>query len=94
MNFLQQILQTRTNRNPQTKNQFTISMSLSIITINYNNINGLKLTTGSILQQSNQDFQWIVIDGALKDGGAEFIKEIQRENSVLISEPDHGIIMQ
>lgn len=66
-------------------------MSLSIITINYNNINGLKLTTESILKQSDQNFQWIVIDGASKDGGAEFIKEIQRENSVLISEPDHGI---
>lgn len=69
-------------------------MSLSIITINYNNINGLKLTTGSILQQSNQDFQWIVIDGASKDRCAEFLREIHRENSILISEPDHGIIMQ
>ena len=36
---------------------------LSIITVNYNNYTGFKKTLDSILSQSFQDYEWIVIDG-------------------------------
>ena len=44
---------------------------ISIITINYNNLAGLKATAESIIGQTNKDFEWIVIDGGSKDGSKE-----------------------
>ena len=66
-------------------------MKISVITICYNAVNDIDRTIRSVLDQTYEDIEYIIVDGASKDGGAEFIKEIQRENSVLISEPDHGI---
>ncbi len=39
-------------------------MTLSIITINYNNAAGLKKTMKSVLNQTSRDFEYIVVDGA------------------------------
>ncbi len=36
---------------------------LSIITINYNNLEGLKRTLESVINQTWQEFEYIVIDG-------------------------------
>ncbi|GEL12387.1 hypothetical protein FGL01_31260 [Flavobacterium glycines] len=41
---------------------------LSIITINYNNLEGLKRTVESVLNQTWQEFEYIVIDGGSTDG--------------------------
>ena len=38
-------------------------MKLSIITINYNNKEGLCETIESVVRQHCQEFEWIVIDG-------------------------------
>lgn len=64
---------------------------LSIITINRNNLNGLMLTAESVMTQKCQDFEWVIIDGASNDGGAEYVKGIVRSNTIAISEPDTGI---
>ena len=66
-------------------------MRLTIITINRNNLDGLKLTARSILAQQCQEFQWVVIDGASLDGSVEFMKSLHREKMVFLSEPDTGI---
>jgi len=66
-------------------------MLLSIITINRNNLSGLQDTVRSVLDQTDQNFEWIVIDGASTDGGAEFTRSINRPNTIAISEPDRGI---
>ena len=42
-------------------------MKLSIITINFNNRDGLQRTINSVLSQSFKDFEWIVIDGGSTD---------------------------
>ena len=39
-------------------------MTLTIITINYNNAAGLRKTMESVLAQTSKDFEYIVIDGA------------------------------
>ena len=49
-------------------------MKLSIITINYNNLGGLKKTVESLVSQSMQDYEWIVIDGGSMDGSKELIE--------------------
>jgi len=66
-------------------------MKLSIVTINYNNINGLQRTFDSISQQSFTDFEWIVIDGGSTDGSRELIEKNASRIAYWVSEPDKGI---
>lgn len=52
-------------------------MKLSIITINRNNLNGLKKTVDSVLAQTlRAEIEYIVVDGASIDGSAEFIERL------------------
>ena len=66
-------------------------MKLSIITINYNDIVGLKKTIESILIQTWRDFEWIVIDGGSTDGSREVLEKYKEHFSYWCSEPDQGI---
>ena len=66
-------------------------MKLSIITINYNNLEGLKRTYESVVSQTCQDFEWIIIDGGSTDGSKEFIEEHQGQFAYWCSEPDKGV---
>ncbi len=66
-------------------------MKLSIITINYNNKEGLKKTLDSIFHQSFQDFEYIIIDGSSTDGGKEIIEENSEKINYWVSEPDKGV---
>lgn len=53
-------------------------MLLSIITINYNNLNGLKQTLQSLKEQirvDNMQYEYIVIDGLSDDGSVEYINQ-------------------
>ena len=54
-------------------------LKLSIITINLNNIKGLQKTMQSVVSQTFQDMEWIVIDGASNDGSRELIKKTPTE---------------
>ncbi|MDW8849245.1 glycosyltransferase family 2 protein [Flavobacterium sp. MMLR14_040] len=64
---------------------------LSIITINYNNLEGLKKTVQSILNQTWQEFEYIIIDGGSTDGSAAFIESKNDQIDYWISEKDSGI---
>ena len=64
---------------------------LSIITVNHNDLVGLRSTRDSIHSQSCRDFEWIVVDGESTDGGKEFICEHQKEMAWWCSEKDGGI---
>lgn len=66
-------------------------MKLSIITINYNNLEGLKRTYESVVCQTWTDFEWIIIDGGSTDGSREFIELHQNKFVYWCSEPDKGI---
>ena len=50
-------------------------MKLSVITINYKNVDGLKKTINSVLNQSYTDFEHIVVDGNSEDGTRELLIE-------------------
>lgn len=63
---------------------------LSIITINFNNRDGLALTLGSIAAQSYRDFECIVVDGGSGDGSLEVIHQHQCLLSRCVSEADSG----
>ncbi len=64
---------------------------ISIITINYNNKEGLIKTVGSVINQTFQDFEYIVIDGGSTDGSVDIIKEYEDKINYWVSEPDEGI---
>ena len=75
-------------------------MKLSIVTINYNNAEGLERTLNSVLAQTYEGIEHIIVDGASTDGSVDVIKRyVQRVNSeelivksvYWVSEPDKGI---
>lgn len=79
-------------------------MKLSIITINYNNAEGLRRTLASVAAQTYRNIEHIIIDGGSTDGSVDVIKEYDKQNTLLsgrdgvgsltihwLSEPDNGI---
>lgn len=75
-------------------------MKLTIITINYNNAEGLKKTLVSVASQTYRNIEHIIIDGGSIDGSVDVIKDyarkVEREESrvksvIWVSEPDNGI---
>lgn len=66
-------------------------MKLSIITINYNNRDGLRKTIRSVINQTFKDYEYIVIDGGSCDGSTIVIKEYQEYITYWVSEKDKGI---
>lgn len=64
---------------------------LSIITITYNDLKGLKQTANSILPLPN-NCEWIIIDGNSKDGTKEFLNILTNQKNIkYLSESDNGI---
>ena len=66
-------------------------MKLSIITINYNNAIGLEKTIKSLIEQSYQEYEYIVIDGASDDDSKAVILKNQSHISTWCSEKDTGV---
>lgn len=66
-------------------------MKVSIITINYNNAQGLEKTIKSIVSQECNDLEYIVIDGNSSDGSLDIIKKYEKKINIWASEPDTGI---
>ena len=50
-------------------------MKLSIITINYNNAEGLRKTLASVTSQTFHDFEHIIVDGGSTDESVEIIRQ-------------------
>ena len=67
-------------------------MKLSIITINWNNADGLQKTIQSIVSQTYKDFEYVIIDGCSKDRSVEIIQHFAKQFPInWVSEPDKGI---
>ena len=64
---------------------------ISVITINYNNREGLRRTIESVINQTWRDFEYIIIDGGSTDGSRELIEQYKEHLSYWCSEPDKGI---
>jgi glycosyltransferase involved in cell wall biosynthesis len=64
---------------------------ISIITINYNNLEGLKKTMASVINQTWNEFEYIIIDGGSIDGSAAYIESQSDKIDYWVSEPDNGI---
>lgn len=69
----------------------SMPLSLSIITINYNNRSGLAKTMQSVLCQIRGDFEYVVVDGNSNDGSADVIQQYSNlfgNRLKWVSEPD------
>ena len=66
-------------------------MRISIITINYNNIQGLKNTLSSVLEQDYNNIEYIVIDGGSTDGSKDLLVAKANELHYWVSEQDKGL---
>ena len=77
------------------------NMKLSIITINYNNAEGLCKTLASVAAQTYANIEHIIVDGGSTDGSVGIIREYEStlayslspfaSNLKWVSEPDKGI---
>ena len=69
-------------------------MKISVITINYNDREGLAKTMESVLSQTARlgvDYEYIVVDGGSSDGSAEVMAQYADKLAYGVSEPDGGI---
>ena len=74
-------------------------MKLSIITINYNNAEGLCKTLESVVGQTYRNFEHVIVDGGSTDKSVEVIKQYETHvrsseqpfTIKWLSEPDNGI---
>ena len=64
---------------------------ISIITVVYNAKDALEHTIKSILSQTNQSYEYIVIDGGSTDGTVDVIKKHEQHIAYWISEKDKGL---
>lgn len=66
-------------------------LTLSIITINFNDAAGLEKTISSVVAQKFKDYEFIVIDGGSTDGSAEILNKYKDNITFSVSEKDNGI---
>lgn len=65
--------------------------TFSIITVTFNAERWLERTILSVLSQSYSNIEFIIVDGASKDGTVDIIKQYESGISSWISEPDNGL---
>ncbi len=66
-------------------------MKLSIISVTFNNAEGLEKTITSITEQTIQDFELIVVDGGSTDETKSVVNKYEGIIDVFVSEKDNGI---
>lgn len=69
-------------------------MKLSLITVTFNSASTIKDTIESVLAQTYEDYEYLVIDGASKDGTVDIIKSYEplfKGKMKWISEKDKGM---
>lgn len=67
-------------------------MKLSIVTINYNNAEGLRKTLVSVASQTYRSIEHIVIDGGSTDGSVDIIREYAESRASLIAHCTSNIV--
>lgn len=64
---------------------------ISLVTAVYNGVKYIEETIRSILDQGYPNLEYIVVDGASRDGTIEIIRKYEKHLTEWISEPDKGV---
>lgn len=64
---------------------------ISIVTVCFNAVNNIEETILSVISQSYENIEYIIIDGGSTDGTVDIIKKYESKIHYWISEPDKGI---
>ena len=64
---------------------------ISVVTVVFNDRDGLKRTIDSVLAQSYQNIEFVIIDGGSTDGTLDVIRRNDLNIAYWVSEPDEGI---
>ncbi|WP_182186198.1 glycosyltransferase family 2 protein [Pectinatus frisingensis] len=67
------------------------SIKISIITVSYNVVRTIEQTIQSIVNQTYDNIEYIIIDGGSTDGTVDIIKKYEDKIANWVSEPDNGI---
>lgn len=63
----------------------------SVITIVYNGQQEIERTIKAVLEQTYDNIEYIIVDGASKDGTMDIVRKYESRIAKIISEPDTGI---
>jgi len=66
-------------------------MKISVITISFNNAKDIRPTLESVINQSYDNLEYIVVDGKSTDGTTDIIEEYLEDIDIFISESDEGM---
>lgn len=64
---------------------------LSIVTISYNAERFIERTIQSVLEQDYQNLEYIIVDGASRDGTLDIVNKYKSDIDKLLSEPDSNL---
>lgn len=67
------------------------NIKITIITVCYNCKDILEETILSVINQTYNNIEYIIIDGGSTDGTVDIIKKYEKKITHWVSEPDHGI---
>ena len=66
-------------------------MKISIITVSYNSADTIEETILSVLNQSYDNLEYIIVDGQSTDGTLPILKKYESKLAKIVSEPDKGL---
>ena len=66
-------------------------MKITVVTVVYNDKDGLQFTIPSVLNQTYNNIEYIIIDGGSTDGTVDVIRKYEKHLAYWCSEPDRGI---
>lgn len=64
---------------------------ISVVTVCYNAAKDIEKTIRSVLNQTYLNIEYIIIDGASKDGTMDVVNKYKNKIACIVSEPDKGI---